>query len=75
MADDSFKFEITKSLGAISQNSMWITELNLVSWNDRPQKYDIRGWSPDHTRMKKGITLTADELLALKELLNKITIE
>jgi len=44
----------------------------LISWNDREPKYDIREWSPDHTKMGKGVTLSREELLALKELLNNI---
>lgn len=69
------KFEITQNLGAISEsNKGWIKELNLVSWNDRDPKYDIRDWSPDHEKMGKGVTLNRDELLELKNLLNKIDI-
>jgi hypothetical protein len=41
-------------------------------WNDREAKYDIREWSPDREKMGKGVTLSGEELLALKELLNKI---
>ena len=60
------KFEITKELGVISENAKgWTKELNLVSWNDNAPKYDIREWSPDHTRMSKGITLSEEELQAL----------
>lgn len=60
------KFEITKQLGVLSENAKgWTKELNLVSWNDNAPKYDIREWSPDHTRMSKGITLTEEELTAL----------
>ena len=37
------KFEITKHLGVLSQSTKgWTKELNLVSWNDREPKYDIR---------------------------------
>ncbi|MBE0687076.1 MAG: hypothetical protein IH585_13890, partial [Anaerolineaceae bacterium] len=43
---------------------------NLVSWNDREPKYDIREWSPDGTTMGKGVTLTAQELEALRKLLD-----
>ena len=44
-----FKFEITKELGVISENSKgWRKEFNMVSWNEREPKYDIREWSPDH---------------------------
>jgi hypothetical protein len=27
--------------------SGWSKELNLISWNDRDPKYDLREWSPD----------------------------
>ncbi len=65
------KFEITKELGVISENAKgWHKELNMVSWNDADPKYDIREWSPDHTRMSKGITLTEEEMIQLVELFN-----
>ncbi len=65
------KFEITKELGVISENAKgWTKELNLVSWNDNTPKFDIREWSPDHTRMSKGITLTEEEMQQLVELFN-----
>jgi len=70
MAD--IKFEITKKIGVLSKSEKgWAKELNLVSWNDREPKYDIRDWSPDGNQMGKGITLSKEELTALKELLNK----
>lgn len=65
------KFEITKSLGVLSENAKgWTKELNMVSWNEHEPKYDIREWSPDHTRMGKGVTLTEDEINNLRALLN-----
>lgn len=71
MADD-FSFHIEQSLGAFSKSkSGWTTELNLVSWGGREPKYDIRSWAPDHNKMGKGVTLTKEELSALKELLAK----
>jgi hypothetical protein len=69
---DDIEFEIVMQLGVLSQsNSGWTKELNLVSWNGREPKYDIRDWSWDHSKMGKGVTLTRDELIALKELLNQ----
>ncbi len=71
MAD--IKYEIVKKLGALSTSSKgWAKELNLVSWNDREPKYDIRDWSPDGQTMGKGVTLSKEELLALRELLNTL---
>ena len=67
------KFEIIKKIGTLSKsNRGWTKELNLISWNDREAKYDIRDWSPDGQTMGKGVTLSREELLALKELLNQI---
>jgi len=64
------KFEIIKQVGILSTSaSGWTKELNLISWNDREAKYDLRDWSPDRSRRGKGITLSEDELLALRKLL------
>ena len=43
-------------------------ELNLISWNDRHPKYDIRDWSAGHEKMGKGVTLSTEELSVLKDL-------
>ena len=65
------KYEIIKKIGVLSTSkSGWTKELNLMSWNDREPKYDLRDWSADRNRRGKGITLSAEELLALKALLN-----
>ena len=34
-------------------------------------KYDLRPWSPDHSKMGKGITFSESELTALADLLAK----
>ena len=67
------KYEIIEQIGVLSESSSgWAKELNLISWNDREPKYDLRDWSPDREKMGKGVTLTRDELLALREILNSI---
>jgi hypothetical protein len=67
------KFEIVKKVGMLSKSaSGWAKEVNLISWNDREPKYDIRDWAPDGVKMGKGVTLSREELLALKELLNSV---
>jgi hypothetical protein len=71
MAD--IKYEIVKKIGVLSKStSGWAKELNLISWNDRDPKYDLRDWSADGTKMGKGVTLSKEELLALRELLNSM---
>ena len=60
------KYEITKQICVLSEGSKgWTKELNLVSWNEREPKFDLREWAPDHTKMGKGITLTYDEMQVL----------
>lgn len=75
MADD-FSYEIVKNIGVVAEGKGgWNLELNLVSWGGRPAKYDLRSWAPDHQKMGKGITLSTDELKALKALLANTEIE
>jgi hypothetical protein len=65
------KFEIKESIGAVSQSQKgWAKELNLVSWNEKEPKFDLRDWDPEHKKMGKGITLSVEELKALRDLLN-----
>lgn len=69
------KFEIKEALGVISESSKgWKKELNLISWNDKEPKFDLREWDPNHEKMGKGVTLSREELQKLKELLNNMNI-
>ena len=71
MAD--FKYEIVEEIGVISENAKgWRKELNRISWNGAEPKYDIRDWAPEHEKMGKGITLTDEEVVSLKEILSKL---
>lgn len=73
MAD--IKFEIKETIGVLSESAKgWSKELNLVSWNDKEPKYDLREWDPAHEKMGKGITLNFEEIKMLRELLNKLNI-
>ena len=68
MAD--FTYEIVEEVGVLSEGTRgWRKELNKISWNGGPVKYDIRDWAPDHSKMGKGVTLTEEEARQLKELL------
>lgn len=67
------KYKIVEHFGVLSESANeWKKEINLVSWNDRDPKFDIREWSQEHDKMGKGITLTKDELIELKKILNSI---
>ena len=64
------KFEITEQIAVLSESPKgWTKELNLISWNGREPKYDIRDWAPNHEKMGKGVTLDLDEVLKLKKAL------
>ena len=65
------KFEIKETVGTLSQSPKgWNKELNLISWNGKEPKYDLRDWAPEHEKMGKGVTLNVEELKALRDLLN-----
>lgn len=73
MPKSEFKFEIVKKIAVLSEDrGGWTKELNLVSYNDLPPKYDIRAWDPEHQKMGKGVTLSDEETQILKEALEKI---
>lgn len=65
-------YEIVKHIGVLSESKTgWTKEINLVSWNNRDPKYDIRDWAPEHEKMGKGITLSKEEVLTLIDILNE----
>jgi hypothetical protein len=64
-------YDILKSYGILSEEKGgWKKELNLVSWNGRTPKFDLRDWGPGHEKMGKGITLTQEEAVKLVEFLS-----
>ena len=68
-----FKYEITEELGILSESkSGWAREVNMVSWNGAAPKLDIRDWAPEHEKMGKGVSLSAEEVKKLKEILEGI---
>ena len=68
--EGDFRYDIVEKIGVLSENAKgWRKELNLISWNGAAPKYDIREWAPEHEKMGKGVTLTKEELEALKKLI------
>lgn len=67
------KYEITEELAVLSESARgWTKEINLVSWNDREPKFDIREWAPEHERMGKGVTISKEEAKIIRDILNKM---
>lgn len=63
-----FSYEIIEEIAVLSENNKgWRKELNLVSWNGRPPKFDLCDWAPEHEKMGKGLTLTNEEFEALQK--------
>ncbi len=72
----AIKFKIIKTIGILSETlNGFQKEINIVSWNDRDPKIDIRDWDKSHERMRKGITLNKDELKELKTVMENINPE
>lgn len=71
---DNIRFEIQKHYGVLltRDRSRWTKELNLVSWDDKPAKFDIREWDEGHERMSRGITFTETEAKILYEILKSV---
>lgn len=66
MAD--IQYEIVQTIAVLSESARgWKKELNLISWNGRDPKYDIRDWSENHEKMGKGVTLSKEEVEKLKD--------
>ena len=71
-----FKYEVVETYGSLSESSKgWKKEIKLISWNPKEAKYDIREWSPDGEKMGKGVTLSKEEVINLRDLLNKINLD
>lgn len=70
------KFTIIEHLGILSEGSNgWTKEINVVSWNNRKPKVDIREWDETHEKMGKGITLNNEEFGKLKEIIQQLNLE
>ena len=66
------QYEIVKEIAVLSTgDSGYTKEINLISWNGKEPKYDIRIFSPNREKCGKGITLNADEAAALLKALQK----
>ena len=78
-----FKFNILEHIATISEAKAgeYTLELNIVSWNDKPAKLDLRRWHNETINTdnvdtvkktpQKGLTLNDWELEALKTVLNE----
>lgn len=69
-------YEIFKVIGSLSEGSDGKKkQLTCTSWGRYKPKFDIRAWNEDYTTMTKGITLSLEEIIALRDLLNETDLE
>lgn len=67
---DSITFEIKNHLAVLNTTNNYQKQVNLISWNGKPESLDIRTWNiKDVNRPKplKGVTLSANETKGLIE--------
>ena len=68
--NDDITFVITEHIGDISlASSGWKRELNMVSWNGNDPRFDLRSWSPDHSKCSRGQTFCSEEMQIIAKLL------
>ncbi|MBF7096459.1 YdbC family protein [Alkalibacter mobilis] len=70
----AIKYDVVEKIAVLSQKGEWTKELNMVSWNDRPAKFDIRDWNHQEGKIGKGVTLTESEINELKDAIEKLEI-
>ena len=66
-------YDILEKFGTLSTSkSGWELQLNFVQWGENKPKFDLRSWSPDNSKMGKGLTLSHDEVVALYDVLTNV---
>ena len=63
-------FQIIEHIGVLSETKGWKKELNIVSWNNGPARFEVREWDDFHDYMRKGLAFTKGELMELRDILN-----
>lgn len=72
---DPVTYEIIDHIGKLSTSSSgWSREVNIVAWNGRQGRLDIRDWDPEHKKMSRGIGLNGTEVTVLKDLLSQFDV-
>jgi len=70
---DDFQYEVLEDIATLGKRGKYELKLRYVSFNGKDPRYDIRPWGVDddgNEKMLKGISLSGEELQALKDILN-----
>lgn len=70
--EKAFTYKVVERIAVLSESGDTSKELNRVSYNGSPAKYDLRSWrrTDGEEKLLKGLTLTEEEASVLKEALN-----
>lgn len=75
MKNSTISYEVKEKIGTLDSDSTMPKELRLVSWNNGPDKYDLRSWKTKDDGSEicgKGLTLDREELFSLYEILKNL---
>ena len=68
----NYNFKLLENIGVVSEKpNGWTLELNIVSFNGRDARYDLREWRNDHTELRTGARFSESDLKPLMELIGK----
>lgn len=71
---EPLQYRITQHVGVLSYgNSSWSTQVNFVDWG-RGIVLDIRPWDYAQAKMGKGTTLTREEAIRMRDMLNGLNL-
>lgn len=71
------EFEVIEEMFELGKRGNGTVRLDYGSWNGNEPKYELRVWKEKDGIMQatKGIGLTGEELIALKNALDEMTVE
>ena len=72
---EEINYKVIKEFGQLSENGKYVKKLRLISWNNASPTYDLRIWAVNEDgseKASKGMTLSADELQNLFDILTEM---
>lgn len=72
---DELNYKVIEKFGVLDSDSKMPKELRLIAWGENEPKYDLRPWGVNEDgseKCGKGITLDAEELQSLYEILKRM---
>ena len=72
---NDYSYEIVERIALLSEDDKgYRKELNMIAYNGFKPKYDIRSWDPDHQKMGKGVTMSDEEMIILREAIEDLSL-